>query len=71
MMATWKRFPQYWPVVRRTPIGAVDSHHKGPVMGSFCVFLVVILSELSNNQPNCVVDLRGLNAYNTCKRVNF
>ena len=40
----------YWPFVVEIRRSAVDSHHKGPEMLSFDVWLVVILNKLLNKK---------------------
>ena len=52
---TSKRFPYYWTFVRGSH-RSVDSHHKGPVMRSFCVnkllnkqWLLVVPSQSGSN----------------------
>ena len=47
---TWRYFPHYWPFVSGNLRLLSDSLHKGPLMLSFDVPLIVILNKLSVKQ---------------------
>ena len=49
---TWKRFPHYWPFVKEINWSSISSLHKGPLMWSFRVFIVVMLNNLCSEQSS-------------------
>ena len=50
VVAIWRRYPNYWPVIRGTHRSILDSPHKASVIRGLNIFFVVILI-LFNKDP--------------------